>query len=87
MGMPPATYFWTPDSVRALPADGNRYEVIAGELFVTPAPTWSHQDAVAILVGVLRGYASTSLSWQPDPAAKPLVLDLTAFFREVVPEA
>ena len=32
--------------VRALPADGNRYEVVAGELFVTPAPHFRHQGAV-----------------------------------------
>ena len=32
--------------VRALPEDGHRYEVIAGELFVTPAPSFDHQAAV-----------------------------------------
>lgn len=32
--------------VRALPEDGKRYEVIDGELFVTPAPNASHQRAV-----------------------------------------
>jgi len=32
--------------VRALPDDGNRYEVIDGELFVTPAPSVAHQCAV-----------------------------------------
>ena len=30
-----------------LPDDGNRYEVIDGELFVTPAPSLRHQEAVA----------------------------------------
>jgi Uma2 family endonuclease len=46
MGMPQATQRWTADMVRALPDDGNRYEVIAGELFVTPAPSFDHQAAV-----------------------------------------
>ena len=32
--------------VRALPDDGKRYEVIDGELFVTPSPSWRHGDAV-----------------------------------------
>jgi Uma2 family endonuclease len=32
--------------VRALPDDGKRYEVIDGELFVTPSPALRHQDAV-----------------------------------------
>jgi Uma2 family endonuclease len=42
----PATTRWTADMVRALPDDGNRYEVIDGELFVTPSPALRHQDAV-----------------------------------------
>ena len=29
---------WTADEVRALPDDGNRYEVVEGELLLTPAP-------------------------------------------------
>ena len=56
MGMPQATHFWTPDEVRALPDDGRRYEVIAGELLVTPAPGFPHQEAVVILVGTLGDY-------------------------------
>ena len=35
--------------VRALPDDRNRYEVIDGELLVTPAPSTLHQRALAIL--------------------------------------
>ena len=47
---------WTADMVRALPDDGNRYEVIDGELFVTPAPTWEHQAAARNLFRRLDGY-------------------------------
>ena len=50
MGMPHTTQRWTADMVRALPDDGNRYEVIGGELFVTPAPTFDHQAAVSRLL-------------------------------------
>ena len=50
MGMPQAAQRWTPAMVRALPEDGNRYEVVAGELFVTPAPSFDHQQAVARLL-------------------------------------
>ncbi len=42
--------------VRALPDDGNRYEVIAGELFVTPAPRPIHQAAVTTLLWRLHPY-------------------------------
>ena len=37
MGMPQQATRWTADMVRALPGDGNRYEVVDGELLVTPA--------------------------------------------------
>ena len=56
MGMPQATRRWTAELVRALPDDGNRYEVIAGELFVTPAPRLLHQRAIAELLFHLRPY-------------------------------
>ena len=54
MAMPAQPTEWTVEMVRALPDDGNRYEVIDGELFVTPAPSVFHQRAVlqlAYLVG------------------------------------
>src|SRR3712207_1185901 len=47
MGMVTASQkHWTIDTVRALPEDRNRYEIIDGELFVTPAPSVVHQRAV-----------------------------------------
>ena len=46
MAMPAYPTEWTVEMVRALPDDGNRYEVIGGELFVTPAPSWTHQRAL-----------------------------------------
>ena len=47
---------WTADEVRALPDDGNRYEVIDGELFVTPAPSWLHQHAAIELCLLVRPF-------------------------------
>jgi Uma2 family endonuclease len=47
---------WTVDRVYALPDDGNRYEVIDGERFVTPAPSILHQLVVARLVAALQPY-------------------------------
>ncbi len=47
---------WTVDDVHALPDDGNRYEVIDGELFVTPAPAWRHQSAAGGLYALLLAY-------------------------------
>ena len=56
MAMRHATTGWTADKVRALPDDGNRYEVVDGELFVTPAPSWRHQEAVGRLYALLLSY-------------------------------
>jgi hypothetical protein len=35
MGMAHPTHGWTAEMVRALPDDGNRYEIVDGELLVT----------------------------------------------------
>lgn len=49
MGMPAQDTYWTLEMARALPEDGNRYEVLDGVLLVSPAPTRRHQRAVALL--------------------------------------
>ncbi len=58
MGMV-APIYYTAEQVIAMPDDGNRYEVVHGELLVTPAPRFWHEVLVARLieeVGVyLRG--------------------------------
>lgn len=59
MGMAAATR-WTVERVRALPDDRHRYEVIDGELHVSPAPTWSHQAATRELFLILRSYLDAS---------------------------
>jgi hypothetical protein len=56
MHMPATRRQWTAAAVRGLPDDGNRYELIDGELLVTPAPRWSHQEAVGELYYRLRRY-------------------------------
>jgi Uma2 family endonuclease len=64
MGMPAQQTEWTAEMVRALPDDGNRYEVLDGELFVTPAPTPRHQAVLARLFAVLFPYvAENRLGW------------------------
>ena len=39
----------------ALPYDGKRYELIDGELFVTPAPSFWHQKFADRIIQALRG--------------------------------
>ncbi len=46
MGMPAtAPKEWTYEMLESLPDDANRYEIIDGELFVTPPPALLHQRA------------------------------------------
>jgi len=40
MGMPDVLRSWTREEVLALPDDGNRYELIEGELLVSPSPRY-----------------------------------------------
>ena len=47
---------WTVERALALPEDGNRYEVLDGELFVTPAPSWGHQSVLGMLFRQLSAY-------------------------------
>ena len=46
MRMPTLKRRWTANDLEDLPNDGQRYEVIDGELFVTPSPSLPHQRAV-----------------------------------------
>ena len=58
MGMPHLTdpTYWTADMVQVIPEDGNRYEVVHGELLVTPAPGMRHQEIVGRLAFALTGW-------------------------------
>ena len=49
MSMPRTAMDWTAERVRALPDDGKRYEVVDGELLVTPSPRTPHQRALGEL--------------------------------------
>ena len=70
MGMPSSApeQRWTADQVRELmehePSHWPRYEVVAGELLVTPAPRGVHQEAVKRLLFMLDPYvARHRLGW------------------------
>jgi len=59
MVMPLQRTDWTVEMANELPDDGNRYEVIDGELFVTPAPALVHQRAIASLFKLIEPFAET----------------------------
>ena len=47
---------WTLRDLNALPDDDNKYELVRGELFVTPAPTDAHEEFGAVLHAMLDPY-------------------------------
>jgi Uma2 family endonuclease len=75
MGMPEQATRWTAAMVRALPDDGNRYEVVDGELLVTPAPTWTHQRVVRELVMLLGPYMAAQGTGEILPSPADIELD------------
>lgn len=48
---------WTTAALELFPDNGNRYEIIDGELFVTRAPHWKHQKAGLRIGGALDIWA------------------------------
>lgn len=51
---------WTVADLELLPDDGRRYEVIDGELFVTRAPHWKHQNVSGKIVAALENWSVQS---------------------------
>jgi Uma2 family endonuclease len=47
---------WTLEEVHRLPDDGNKYELVRGELFVTPPPGERHETILAQLTAILVPY-------------------------------
>ncbi|MGH7664319.1 MAG: Uma2 family endonuclease [Gemmatimonadaceae bacterium] len=80
-----APLYYTAEMVRELADEGRpwpRYETVYGELLVTPAPRWWHQELVLRLASALRGYiereaagrvviAPADVSWGSDRLVQP----------------
>ena len=72
-----AVTYYTADLVRALPDDGQRHEVVRGELLVTPAPRRLHQRTVTRLVAVRNRYLEAPPVCAPAEVAELLDACLT----------
>ena len=68
MAMPLARHYTAAD-LASMPDDGLRYEIVRGELLVTPAPGWRHQRVLVRLFRVLDEYLMAhgleQLYWSP----------------------
>jgi Uma2 family endonuclease len=81
MGMA-APIYYTAEMVRAFPDDGNTYELVYGELLVSPAPRPWHEEVAGRLYEALREYvrsepvghvfgSRSDISWGPDTLVQP----------------
>jgi Uma2 family endonuclease len=74
MLMATKTRAWTRADLHSLPDDGNRYEVLGGELLVTPAPSASHQAIVDWLSAKLTPFVvKHRLGWVQHPRSVMVV--------------
>ena len=82
MAMPDVARRYTVDEVMAFPYDGNRYEVVQGELLVTPSPSQVHQLVLRKLIAALSVYledqdafvlfpSPADVIWDPDAYVQP----------------
>jgi Uma2 family endonuclease len=88
---------WTYADYAALPDDGNRYEIIAGVLYMTPAPGIGHQSVSARMVtflvthvefaGLGRVFAApVDVELAPDTVVQPdIVVVLSASLHRITP--
>jgi Uma2 family endonuclease len=60
------------------PDDENRYEIIDGELYVTPPPSLAHQRVVSVLLALLRSHADAHHLGEVFVAPLGVVLDPTS---------
>jgi Uma2 family endonuclease len=56
MHMALSTHRWTRADLERLPDDGNKYEIIRGELLVSPAPRPAHEALVYTLRRLIEAY-------------------------------
>jgi Uma2 family endonuclease len=83
MGMPETARRYTAQMVRDLPDDGKRYEVVHGELLVTPSPRYPHQLVLGRLFAWVRAYleglgradtvifSPADISWDDETLVQP----------------
>lgn len=60
----PDRAIWTVDDLEQLPErDGNRYEILHGELLVTAMPSWGHQGVALRLTRLLANWCIENPDW------------------------
>src|ERR1700730_16776478 len=74
----------TVDDLDCMPEDGNRYEVIEGELFVSRAPGLTHQQISANIVIDLGTYLSQNRLGRVIPTPGLILSELSGVIPDIV---
>ncbi|MEM9807754.1 MAG: Uma2 family endonuclease [Cyanobacteria bacterium P01_D01_bin.56] len=56
---------WTIDDLETLPETSDRFEIVDGDLHVTRAPHWKHQDVAGAIYAELRAWSQKSKLGKP----------------------
>ncbi|MBD6618053.1 Uma2 family endonuclease [Komarekiella sp. 'clone 1'] len=75
---------WITADLELLPDNGNRYEIIDGELFVTRAPHWNHQKVCTKILSVLNIWSETTGLGETVPNPGILFTDTDNVIPDVV---
>jgi len=97
MHIPKGKIVLTYEDYALLPNDRNRYEILEGELSVTPAPSTKHQSASANLFKLLSGhiddrnlgklfYAPIDLILDPTTILQPDLLFVSSAHQQIITE-
>ncbi|HEX2678194.1 MAG TPA: Uma2 family endonuclease [Polyangiales bacterium] len=73
--IPPRPVVLSYEDLRTMPEDGRRYEILEGELCVTPAPTTSHQFISRNLVVLLQSHVGAQGLGEVLQAPTDVILD------------
>ena len=78
------SFRWTTRDLELLPDDGDRYEIIDGELFVTRAPHWAHQKAAGRIYTALDAWSQLTELGETVPAPGVIFSDADNVIPDVV---
>lgn len=75
---------WTVADLELLPDNGNRYEIVDGELLMTRAPRWSHQKVANNICTALNNWSEGSSLGEATTAPGILFSDVDNVIPDVV---
>ncbi len=75
---------WTTQDLEYLPDDGNRYEIVDGELYVAKQPHWQHQLVCAQLFFLLQAWSNQTQAGMANLAPGVIFANDSAVVPDVV---